>query len=466
MTKILSLTSRNFFKGIGSPYDINSGLFEKAEGIDLMKSPGLLAAGFIATDLDSGGTVVTDNILWLLHYPQGGICIGYGDTGRIYSINTTTDAVTLLQATANSEGQGAEIQNKYLVYAQDTQVGKYPLAGGAFDDDGISGAAALTDISYHPIAKGADGFCYVADHNGTNALLHKFKDVLSAPSSDWTASAFTLPIGYTIVTHINDGRYHIIGTVEYPSYITGTTPSGIRIFYWDYVSSSSWLKDYILPSEAYILYGLKKKGDWIYAYTNIGVYKFNLSYSPEPIVHTGSNITNLYCQARQGGIDEWKGHLLWAADNVWALGPPYPGYASFLSNPLRVGAGISSPTYALKVISLNKVYVSGTAKLYAFKTSNSSATATTVPQHIISRTRWEIVGLKIVMQTAGEITASIQNSAGTAIITDTISASGFITARGTANPVVDQFIISLTINSGATIKQIEVFANPTAQEYA
>lgn len=463
MKKILSLTSEHFFRGIGTPYDVSMGLFEKAEGIDFLRAYGLLMSGYIATDLDSGGSVVGDKILWLLPYPETSKCYGYGRAGKIYSINMSTDAPTLLQTTSNSEGQGAEIYKDYLIYAQDTQVGKYgPLSGTpAFDDDGISGATQLTDLSNHQVSIGADGRCYVADGNELNS----FSLIDGPPSSDWSTGDFVLPSDFNIVAHINDGRYHVIAATRYPGGLYGTRE--IKIFYWDYLDANTWVREYTIP-EADIS-ALKKKGDWVYVFSKWAIHKFSFSYSPQIVVTEGSGITNLYCEAKQGAVDEWKGHLLWGSSNGWMYGPPFPGFEPFLSNPLRIAAGgnADSDIYSMKVITLVKVYVgagsASTNKLYAFKTGNSSATANT---GVIDLGRpWDIKALRLIMQTAGSVTGSITNPAGTAIITDTITSSGLITARSTAKSVADQIIISLSISSAARIKKIEVFADRAA-DYA
>jgi len=462
MLKIKSFTSRDFFRGIGPPYDTINGLFSVAEGIDLMRYPGLLAAGYVATDKDSEGAVVTDHILWFMPNPETDKCYAYGDMGRVYEIDMSTNAITFLGTVANSSGDGAIIYKDYLIYAGNTFVGNAgPLVSGITwgsdnDDDGISGAGELTSGPPHPMTVGTDGRCYVADDNELNS----FSLIDDPPSSDWQTADFVLPSDHTIVSLENDGRYLIVGAVTGPT-TYGPQINGIKIFYWDYLDANTWIKEYSIPGPKNLLYSLKKHGDWIYAFTRRGIYRFNFYYSPKLVVMGGIGITNLDCGAKQGAIDEWKGHLLWGADNGWAYGPSYPGRASFLSNPLRIGTGGSSTVYGLKVVNINKVYVGGGDpshhKFYVFNTTNSAATATTAL--IDLGRKWEIVGLKIVMQTDGTVVGSITNAGGTAIVSGTLTTSGFIGTEGTASKKVDQIIINLTINSAARIKKVEVFAN-------
>ena len=148
---------------------------------------------------------------------------------------------------------------------------------------------------------------------------------------------------------------------------------------------------------------------------------------------------------------------------MWTYGSPNIKLPTILNNPFIAGTG--ETIYGIEAITNSKIYVgAGTAstyKLYALKTGNASATVTT---SLIDLGRpYHITGLKVVMQTAGSITASVQNAAGTAILSDTIAVSQLIQKQGTINPITDQVKISLSIATGARIKRIDLFGEPTTE---
>lgn len=174
----------------------NSAQFIKA--LDIFEDPNY--ATLAKETVKKSSTTVDGLIHWLVDAsPHNTNRYAYDAQGKIYKI-TSADAVSVLQTTSNSVGEGLLVHDDYLYYALTKNIGRYGLLSGtpAFDDDitswwlvadlqttgGGTGAADYvppTSISEAATARQT----FTADHDPVESITI---DVDVVGSGDWTVT--------------------------------------------------------------------------------------------------------------------------------------------------------------------------------------------------------------------------------------------------------------------------------------
>ena len=110
------------------------GSFRFGQGLDYSSNPDAITAE-LALVKDSGAIVV-DLVSHIDYDSIQNDLFCLGDAGNIYKKDDLT-TWSLLQATANCDGEGLAVFNDYLYYAQNAQLGRYGVLSGVpgFDDD-------------------------------------------------------------------------------------------------------------------------------------------------------------------------------------------------------------------------------------------------------------------------------------------------------------------------------------------
>ena len=194
------------------------GAFSLGQGLDFKTDPDLLTANYAMAKASS--TNVTGLVKWFVQ--NGTTYYAYADDGKIHSDATSW---TSLRTVASSSGQGLEVFNDYLYYAQNAQLGRY----GA-----LSGAPAFTDnyqtldsdLLFHPCKVFLNKLC----------VGHLRKIGTLDSSSVWTDAAITLPIGWKIKSLEVRGDFLYIGAWK------GTAITDYEVgalFTWD-GTSTTW----------------------------------------------------------------------------------------------------------------------------------------------------------------------------------------------------------------------------------
>ncbi|MGV8142968.1 MAG: hypothetical protein ACP5NS_05045 [Candidatus Pacearchaeota archaeon] len=123
-----------FYGGIAEGSKVGyEGAFQNGIGIDYQTDPDTITA--LPKLIKDSSTTVTDLVKWILAY--GDVNYMYGDVGKIYK-RANDGAYTNVKTVSNSVGQGLEIFNDELWYANQDSIGKTTgLAGGSptFGDD-------------------------------------------------------------------------------------------------------------------------------------------------------------------------------------------------------------------------------------------------------------------------------------------------------------------------------------------
>lgn len=481
MEKILSLKSEHFLKGLTSAYDEQTGIFNKAEGVDLFRNMGLISSGYDPIDLDPAGAVVLDKIKWLVPYAgtTKQLLYGYGSTGRMYQTDMGNGSDTVSDITGNSNiavstGQGMVFYKGAIIYRQTRKVGKITNLDAnprpTFDSSGIM--TGLAPKNYAPIWIGPDDNCYISD----TASLHRWN------GNNTTRNVVSFPAGFEIATGSHDGNYLIIGGSN-RNQATYRDPTAM-IYFWD-CWSPGINKRYPIPDP--IIYEISPNiGGWHYAFTGMGIWQFNYDTPPQLIQTRGGIDSATYCRLDTGGgsggsaIDIWRGMLLWGGSwNCWSYGFPTLNRPPIFTNPFRVEAPgeNNSKIRSLKVMNYNLIYVgAGNTKFYKFAGDGYSRTTITTPL-IDLGSPIKISGIKLLgkaLMAGASITIKVQDEAGSDIISgqysfakDGAKSSKFISRKaGTAKPIADQIIITATTTGNVGIKRIDLYGEKIEDFYA
>ncbi|HJZ04260.1 MAG TPA: hypothetical protein VJ327_00160, partial [Patescibacteria group bacterium] len=104
------------------------GAFFFAKNLNIFSEPTNLT--LMPEAVKESSTTVVDLVKWIVPgTPHDTNTYAIGDTGKFYK-RTSAGSWSVLQTTSNCVGQGMELQNDYVYYTQNTQIGRYgPLSG-------------------------------------------------------------------------------------------------------------------------------------------------------------------------------------------------------------------------------------------------------------------------------------------------------------------------------------------------
>jgi hypothetical protein len=457
LKRILSLNSSVFLRGLAvSPYEENVAVFDVADGIDFYRSIGLLGSGLAKTDLDSGGTVVTDTPNWFVPSIESGVAYLYclGNTGRLYKIATATNSVSYIGAqisVSSAQGQGIAIGEAVsgtvtnLVYTKNTDIRKNVIPPVSASDTSIG---TVTNSAYHPVYFAHDQEFYIGDIN----------QVDNWNGNSYVSGALDLSSEMTITCFENDGYNLLVGATNNPTALNQKATS--KVYFWN-TWGTTWQKEWTIPDKS--ITAIKRDGSWFYGFGGRALWRFNYNTEPQRVLsqnQVDANLPSFVPMA--GGVDLWNGMLIWGdATKIACYGSPDERLPLTITKPL---AGLTEAR-GLVGVDLAKVYVGDSNKLYGFYTGNYAGTATT--SLIDLGGTYKIWGIKIVakaLASGQSLTASLQNEAGTNIVSGTFSyaADGASTtkkilAKGSASNLADQVIISLALTGNVRIKRVDVF---------
>lgn len=158
------------------------GSFQFGTHLNIVSDPNEITLNLTGTK--KSASVVTDLIKWIVDgTPYDTNRYAYGDAGNIYKIDSS-DTFTLLRAVSNSHGQGLEIQDDYLYYTQNTQIGRYgPLSGSpSFTDAWQTGLNDTSTSLFAPITV-----------LNERLIVGHGNNVATYDGAIWTLAALTLP---------------------------------------------------------------------------------------------------------------------------------------------------------------------------------------------------------------------------------------------------------------------------------
>ena len=465
--KILTLGEQDWLSGL-CPSENTSigGLFYQANGLDIAREPGFLMAGFNPTDI-GGKTVVgtikkfVSNLEGVTHY-----LYGVDDSGRVYKINTGTDAVSNISSSLNitsSVGNGLEIYNDYLIYIKNTEVRKYGLLSGTPSDSSVDvnlGQPSGVTLN-HPSIVHPNGNLYIADYNSSDNRV----EVDMYDGTNYYHNVLNLPKEDKIIKFATDGYYLIILTSTNPSNPGSKGKS--KILFWD-TTSDSFNRQYIIPGE----YGATnmffyQKTNSVLVFTPYIMYETNYDIAPREYLKADS-LDGMY-SFNSYGVDYHFGNLLFSYDDdIYMYGSPYKGVNNVVWSPVSgVGTGIT----ALKSVLMNRIYVaSASNKLYCLKTGQQSGVMGET-HYIDLRAKWKITGVKLVtslLASGQSVGININEMSGLNNIiqgsfgysTHGAVTSGKILTQGTGKTEAEQIQIQITLNGNVKLKRLEVWGEP------
>lgn len=456
--RILKIGKENWLSGLcPSEYYDSGNVLYSANGIDLFRTPGRLTSGGEATVIGSG--TVTDNIQWFTHRPGYPYVYGYGSTGRFYKIDSVGGTLTLIDTNSLSHGQGVEIYNQNLVYAQDTQVGEYNWA--TFSDTAISHTSSLTTSSYHPMKVGIDDNLYIGNIN----KLAKWD------KTTFDNDKLVFDSDYTITALASDGYYLVIGATA--GAFLGNKQI-CRIMFWD-MTSSQISKTYTLEGASAIHYILFRNG-YLYVFCGNVIYKCSFDSPPIEFIRRD----NMYFGFTYGQVaDIYKNSMVWSEDlygTIGKYGADSYGLPEILQTPYTVP--ITAGEKITSIISFPSLspalYVgTNTPKLYRLSMSGNLKGVTATTPYIDLGRYWKLHYLKVVTEplASGDVlTLSLKSASGG---TEMLDATTFTFASGGAKTtknlsisgkIVNQIQLALTFTTGAVkVKSVEIFGEPVAE---
>jgi hypothetical protein len=177
-----------------------TGSFQFGTHLNITSDPNEITLNLTGTK--KSASIVTDLIKWVVDgTPFDSNRYAYGDTGNIYKIDVN-DTFTLLKNVTNSHGQGMEVQNNYLYYTQDTQIGRYgPLNGSpSFTDNWQTGLNSTATSLFAPIAVLND-----------RLIVGHGNNVATWDGAIWTLAALTLPAQLNVRAISRTDQYVLLG---------------------------------------------------------------------------------------------------------------------------------------------------------------------------------------------------------------------------------------------------------------
>jgi|SRR3972149_3862607 len=200
------------------------GAFFFAKNLNIFSEPTNLT--LMPEAVKESSTTVVDLVKWIVPgTPHDTNTYAIGDTGKFYK-RTSAGSWSVLQTTSNCVGQGMELQNDYVYYTQNTQIGRYgPLSGTpAFTDAWQTGLNDTSTSKFAPIKAFLNGF----------AVGHGNK-LSWWDGSVWTLAKLTLPAGFNIRSLEVIDEYLAIGTWVGTSI---TASESGYVFFWDGTSTT------------------------------------------------------------------------------------------------------------------------------------------------------------------------------------------------------------------------------------
>ncbi len=158
------------------------GSFRFGTHLNIIDDPNEITLNLTGTK--KSASVVTGLIKWIVDgTPFDTNRYAYDDAGNIYKIDSN-DTFTLLRAVSNSKGQGMEVQNDYLYYTQNTQIGRYgPLSTSpSFTDNWQTGLDDTSSSQFAPITVLND-----------RLIVGHGNNVSTWDGAVWTLAALVLP---------------------------------------------------------------------------------------------------------------------------------------------------------------------------------------------------------------------------------------------------------------------------------
>jgi len=285
----LTIESKDFVTGIApSAHSEKGGLFYKAKGISPINEPGitestdnwLLRAGPLASDLDSGGTVVVDNaIARAIDYGSSTYLYLMGDTGHFYQVTAALGVTDLKSGGAISDvANGMVIYpvggTKYCYYFQKTQIGRFDLSS-TFVDNYVAASGGTVTLSgihsttMHPTHRFHDRV-YWGNLSSVGSIKDDGTNGVTFSSND-----LDIPADSIITAISDDGIYLAIAITDNTSFV-GSTLADCRILFWD-TSSDSWQREYRIPDQ--FIHSLTRQGNTIIAQGKRGIYQVSFDGS-------------------------------------------------------------------------------------------------------------------------------------------------------------------------------------------
>lgn len=176
------------------------GSFRFGTHLDIITDPNEITLNLTGTK--KSASVVTGLIKWIVDgTPFDTNRYAYDDAGNIYKIDAS-DTFTLLRAVSNSHGQGMEVQNDYLYYTQNTQIGRYgPLSSSpTFTDNWQTGLDDTSTSLFAPITVLND-----------RLIVGHGNNVSTWDGAIWTLAALTLPAQLNVRAVSRTDQYILIG---------------------------------------------------------------------------------------------------------------------------------------------------------------------------------------------------------------------------------------------------------------
>lgn len=275
MQKILSLTSKDFLRGISPyPYDSSYGLWRTASNFNPFSAIGTIQPSIGLTTI--GGGTTADNITNFVTNSTD--LYGLGSAGHLYKVATFTGTPTVTDVRSGtpitSPAIGLEVfQTKigaanYLYYWQNGQIGQWDLAGAyatGWTDNKFSITSAY-QTTVHPTLRIDDEIYY-----GAKYVISKLADDYTNADPAHTENVLDLPVDQVIVSLETDGTYLIILAQNLSSNTS-------KIYFWDYKNRlDTWTVSYKIED---IVTSLKNVNGSIYASGMSGLYVLNASTEP------------------------------------------------------------------------------------------------------------------------------------------------------------------------------------------
>lgn len=388
MQKILHLGQKQWLSGISNSYQLPTGIWAKARGINPFVNPvpesndiGVLQMGGDAYDITAASQ--SYSLDGVIRNDGGGAGHLYmiDSNGAMWDKNLADDLVPSQLRTSStvvSPRNGMEIYQstdgtKYMYYMRATSIGRWDFDGptSGFVDDWDTG---ITSSQSHPthFFKGAVYF-------GAANSIGKIYSIAGSGASTTTTGAGTLtfPADFTTTCFNDDGDYLIAGITKHIT--SPTIISDTRIIFWDTVSQN-FNKEYTLPD--YGISSIIKYKDGFVAFGGQKIWYFNLGSQPKQLrtlKNQDTAIANSVGLFFNRAADRFSDAIIWGGNEpeISMLGSIVAEVPQSYSQPFQKTGGSSNSiwTFIKATGKFDRLYATsnGTSSFVYWKYSDAGA---------------------------------------------------------------------------------------------
>lgn len=485
--KILEIGGEAWMGGISlQPTLPVAGIFKQATNFDPFKTMGVFSPSLAPTQ--QGAISISTAGAFNVGFEVAGKSYFYSfaDGTKLYRINTvsTFGDVDDLSAKISDIAsiKGAIKHKNKIVYASATSL-KFNNTDTSAIDDGFTlanqrGIMSLSSAG-HVMLTAPDRNLYITNLNQVARVTTMTAASGGVPASGNTPAYLSFEDDVILRDLATDGNYVVILGDTNSNWISGANTK-VRCFvaFWN-MKSQDLVR--IWEFEDNVTYGLEFTGEEFIVHGRDNVYTCTVDSPIEPLISRRGNTNITPALIYPGGIIRKDGSVMWGeGGNIYAYGRPHRALKKILYQPYTLSSS--------SVLSLfphqNGVWaMTADNKLYEFSSGSSSQESIIQLSDVDFKRPYRFAFVKIILTdplgSGDSVQVAISTQNGNKIILSSaanymdFTADGAISSKiiypqGIGSPndaslFEDSTTIKVTNNNGASIRRVEIWAYPAAE---